>query len=571
MKKQAIAAAANHNEKNDNEKMLNISNNNSDLITTPSASDSPSNINLDDENKQIKNTICLLQFVTSEDIIDEDEYNEIISNVHDLFSPFGILQNISIKSQNSISEYPGLDRNSDIEGTENNFAKEGPVVLVTFIDPKAASLGANAIDGMIFGGDKIQAILCSIESDREGITETLISINGDQRNHMNINQNNAVNGNISLNCADDALTSEIRNIHALNNRNEMHKKATISLENVLNYEDVLDDDERNEILNDIESLCEVYGDISRIWIQKICLTAAPIVCTPLSSAILISPPLTSTPLTHTPISEIPWMFIEYSCIEDAKRCVTALNGINIAGEAISADLYNHSAYIHEYYSKQYICDDNVGDFTDRMIAEDTNNDGMYGDNKDTNDVKYAVKLGQFTDIDVVQDADEREEVLNDLYKLLLFEDEIERFRICFTHSFSSTTSEECSCTEEYSAYTSSAVDTLISCDNIEECLQIQNKLKHLIIAGDKIKIVIVSYTLIQNLQNDDILKEIKEMKIIDDSEIFEKNPSTPGRGVGMSAGPGVVLVRNYLSSEDLEDCGDNSEELGVCICIYMYI
>jgi hypothetical protein len=148
MKKQAIAATSNNSETNDtNHRNIslkpNILNSNSDYITPSSTTFSNlldnNNSCLINEKKQMK-TICLLQFVTSEDMIDEDEYNEIISNVNDLFSPFGIIQNISIKSQNEITVYPSFEK-PGIVLTGNQFLEDSPVVVVTFIDPNAACLG----------------------------------------------------------------------------------------------------------------------------------------------------------------------------------------------------------------------------------------------------------------------------------------------------------------------------------------------------------------------------------------------------------------------------------------------
>lgn len=134
MRKQAVAAAsaaaAPTNDIGKNVTLeLDILKKKSISVNTTSDSSTNNISNMNHENvKQIKNTICLLQFVTPEDIIDEDEYNEIISNVHDIFSPFGELENISIKTQNKsqISGYrnpvnPGLVIGSGIAVVENDF------------------------------------------------------------------------------------------------------------------------------------------------------------------------------------------------------------------------------------------------------------------------------------------------------------------------------------------------------------------------------------------------------------------------------------------------------------------
>jgi hypothetical protein len=93
-------------------------------------------------------TVCLLQFVTEEDISDESEYEEIIADIKKMFSPFGELESIVIRFQS------GHDINSDaapsdemILGIGADESEQQCLVFVTFISSSAAAAAATAING----------------------------------------------------------------------------------------------------------------------------------------------------------------------------------------------------------------------------------------------------------------------------------------------------------------------------------------------------------------------------------------------------------------------------------------
>lgn len=90
-------------------------------------------------------TISLAQFVSPEDISDEEEYEEIISNIKEIFGPFGALESIVIGIQ---SEMDNL-QNSEIftENHANNGSEEQCLVFVTFRCSNAAAAAATACNG----------------------------------------------------------------------------------------------------------------------------------------------------------------------------------------------------------------------------------------------------------------------------------------------------------------------------------------------------------------------------------------------------------------------------------------
>ena len=102
--------------------------------------------------------------------------------------------------------------------------------------------------------------------------------------------------------------------------------------------DVVDEDETAEVLNDLRSLCEVFGHISSVWIEKIIRTPSLTVETglPLHAGLV---------LDQTAESKTPWVFIEYDTVQEAAVAAAALNGLCIGGEALLVRMYSYSAYV----------------------------------------------------------------------------------------------------------------------------------------------------------------------------------------------------------------------------------
>ena len=67
-------------------------------------------------------TVFLLQFVTAEDISDESEYEDILSNIREIFSPFGELESIDIKLLSAFEFESCIDNEPELtsENYENS-------------------------------------------------------------------------------------------------------------------------------------------------------------------------------------------------------------------------------------------------------------------------------------------------------------------------------------------------------------------------------------------------------------------------------------------------------------------
>lgn len=105
-------------------------------------------------------TVSVSYFVTEQDIRDESEYEEIISNIEQIFNPFGALESITIVVTASTD---GPEEESEISGessgvkqldviahddddNDDNLDREC-IVFVTFLKGDAAAAAAIAING----------------------------------------------------------------------------------------------------------------------------------------------------------------------------------------------------------------------------------------------------------------------------------------------------------------------------------------------------------------------------------------------------------------------------------------
>ena len=104
-------------------------------------------------------TVGVSHFVTEQDIRDESEYEEIITNIEQIFNPFGILESITIMVISS-SDKPEIEsrtseESSSIEDLAAVIADDGEdgsldrecVVFITFLQGDAALAAASAING----------------------------------------------------------------------------------------------------------------------------------------------------------------------------------------------------------------------------------------------------------------------------------------------------------------------------------------------------------------------------------------------------------------------------------------
>ena len=131
----------------------------------------------------------------------------------------------------------------------------------------------------------------------------------------------------------------------------------LCLENSIFPEDIEDEDERREVLEDLYCLCEVFGHISVLWIEKDNGTCAR--------------PNQSDDITNIK-DACPeyWMTIEFEYADDAEHAVATLNGMCVGGEYVQAGLYSYAAYLAgEFIDDHFIRIDDMSSETRNIYQE----------------------------------------------------------------------------------------------------------------------------------------------------------------------------------------------------------
>lgn len=91
----------------------------------------------------VMRTVGVSHFVTEQDIMDESEYEEIIANIEQIFSPFGALESITIMV---ISSTDAPHESNEITKDDDTLDREC-IVFITFLVDDAAAAATTAING----------------------------------------------------------------------------------------------------------------------------------------------------------------------------------------------------------------------------------------------------------------------------------------------------------------------------------------------------------------------------------------------------------------------------------------
>jgi hypothetical protein len=209
--------------------------------------------------------------------------------------------------------------------------------------------------GSLSGGLPIVADLCTVDASGggcEGMQGRIPIINNLKVELTSSNKDEDASTETLRACQSGILTnlmtpSELDTAHIL--RAGVGAEHDLYLEAAVFPDDVTDEDETAEVLSDLRSLCEVFGDISSVWIEKINRT-------PLQRVETGLPRDTGNTRGQAAVSPSPWVFIEYDTVEEAVMAAAALNGLHIGGEALLARMYSYSAYAAGKCSDIHCCD-----------------------------------------------------------------------------------------------------------------------------------------------------------------------------------------------------------------------
>ena len=105
-------------------------------------------------------TLCLMGFVTADDVADPDERAEVLANARALMEPFGSVASVTVEAV-AASEGGGGGGGGELTvAVDAVEAMEAVVVVVRFAEAAAAAAAARSIAGMVVSGEPIRPLLC---------------------------------------------------------------------------------------------------------------------------------------------------------------------------------------------------------------------------------------------------------------------------------------------------------------------------------------------------------------------------------------------------------------------------
>ena len=273
------------------------------------------------ENREARgsSTILIENFVrpSEDDLTDEDEYDEITSNVVSLAGRVGKVASVFVPRPLSSSKLElfkdELSQNiASLEATYAGFS------FVKFSSCDAAIAGRDILDGIIVGGEKIRVSLLNVEvathTDDDRIWQWAVLQCMSKRSNL-INSQNEADRTIEVIDVDPSPSN------------------TITFHNILTDDDYKDDEALTESLDDISSLARQYGEISN---------ARPSKCG----------------------SDQGNVYISYKDNSAAAIAVEQLNGILIGGSHVLVTIQNDSPHFQRPKTVNEVLIENVLDEND---------------------------------------------------------------------------------------------------------------------------------------------------------------------------------------------------------------
>lgn len=187
-------------------------------------------------------TVCVHNFINVDDNIDdEDEREEILNDLRTLIMVFGEVARLHIIQRSIVCP-------------STSAMTEEKLVYVTFTEISSAVKCFEALEGMIVGGMALHTEFQSCDSK-------------DSASQIELNQH--TNESVDLSPTKQFPPLDVISSSVDASISIKPIRAVLQLEDVIFREDVQDEDETQEVLSNLQALCEVYGQISCIWLQHI--------------------------------------------------------------------------------------------------------------------------------------------------------------------------------------------------------------------------------------------------------------------------------------------------------------
>lgn len=272
--------------------------------------------------------IHVFNFVEDADLNDEAELVEIVANMKELLQPVGEVMRIRVL-------YAQTNSSAHVE--------------VTFIDAIIADKAIAVIEGLVCGGQKLAAsrsVMCTAAST-------------------------------ALNPARAENTPQVFSTNP-------NGTSALYLFNMVSSEVLEDPEETQEVHNDVQELCNVFGAVKKVWIETRETATRVAVCS-----------LPSIPAHAS--ANLPWAVTCFSHIQD---CIASAHNAathTVAGCPLAAYLYNYDAYQNEHWHPHNLLA--VG------CSEEEN-------------ICFAVRLLAFCNVEELQSEEECEETFDNVRSLV---------------------------------------------------------------------------------------------------------------------------------------------------------
>lgn len=249
--------------------------------------------------------ITIRNFITFEELLDEDERNEVFHNITALLNDFAQIDKIRI--------FKVLYWKGD----------EQIFVEVAFCQPVTQLSALQAINGMILGGNPIEISPGGMKDmNWKKMANYVSSVEDELDEPINVE-----------------LPPDYHIVKIVDDCFESRSNAWLYLENLVGLDELEDEDEICEIIDDIVSLCKSFRSLQAVLIKHFpCVVTKSISPTNQSRSEAVESPVLIP-------GDSPIALIEFSHIEDAMFALEKLTGLIVGGSEVKAKLLDYNGFL----------------------------------------------------------------------------------------------------------------------------------------------------------------------------------------------------------------------------------
>lgn len=361
----------------------------------------------------------------------------------------------------------------------------------------------------------------------------------------------------SLSTQDSSFSKPQETLHTSLKLDTAQEKLSVAvIEKLVQSEDTTNEDETEEILNDLHSLCARHGVICGIWLEEREQKSAP--CDTFSDMPGTSEPDKQSCDAHS-VSGMegrePWVLVEFGSFRDTLAAFAALQGCLIAGHALQTVIYDTSRYESRSFVSSGIVCENVSIQSINLQSETLNAV------RDLDATLYAIRLNGYVTADELSDADEIKEICLDLLKIFGAaqtdtKNDSDQVALLFEPSQAPHASEEegTHVVALFASHDMALTAWANLADHVAKGLQVDAELFQ---AQAAKAIDIIERAL--GVAHAQVGLTLGELFRLVNNDVVSMDPLSGGRLQHSSWSSSVLLVRNYISLEDLSECSGSDD------------